>query len=230
MVRSPQEAQPATISADFFPKRLPVPVNGLEVAPTVTGTPGRVDLGVQVDPPAPATAQSGSGSCQGSPAGTRPSTASPSGPASARTCGKDPRVNPRLFGAHKMRVHGEPLAQVKPASPVSRARSSMCGQGRSGLTWSGVSGLTPPQSSMPARTNRDSSSASVRFGGAWSRASGRDEARHGDGGRHTPRRQIVGAHHRRGSLGPEVLDDDFLDMAVTAGGGRIAKIASTRSA
>ncbi len=47
----------------------------------------------------------------------------------------------------------------------------MCGQGRSGFTWSGVSGETPPQSSMPAPM-RSAYSASTRFGGAWMRADG----------------------------------------------------------
>ena len=45
----------------------------------------------------------------------------------------------------------------------------MSGHGRSGLTWSGVSGETPPQSSMPARRMR-SYWAPTRFGGAWMRA------------------------------------------------------------
>lgn len=47
----------------------------------------------------------------------------------------------------------------------------MCGQGRSGFTWSGVSGDTPPQSSMPAPI-RSAYSSSTRFGGAWMRAEG----------------------------------------------------------
>jgi len=59
--------------------------------------------------------------------------------------------------------------RVKPADAVRAASSSMSGQGRSGLTWSGVSGETPPQSSMPARRIR-SYCAPTRFGGAWIRA------------------------------------------------------------
>ncbi len=47
----------------------------------------------------------------------------------------------------------------------------MCGHGRSGFTWSGVSGETPPQSSIPAPTI-SAYSASTRFGGAWMRADG----------------------------------------------------------
>ena len=60
---------------------------------------------------------------------------------------------------------------VKPDAAVICASSSICGQGRSGLTWSGVSGETPPQSSMPAsRISRCWSP--TRFGGAWTRAFG----------------------------------------------------------
>ena len=47
---------------------------------------------------------------------------------------------------------------------------SMFGHGRSGLTWSGVSGETPPQSSTPARSSSPSSVESDRFGGACTRA------------------------------------------------------------
>src|SRR6266566_5063251 len=58
---------------------------------------------------------------------------------------------------------------VNPAWAVRSASSSMSGHGRSGLTWSGVSGETPPQSSMPARRIR-SYCAPTRLGGAWMRA------------------------------------------------------------
>ena len=60
---------------------------------------------------------------------------------------------------------------VKPAAAVIAASSSICGQGRSGFTWSGVSGETPPQSSMPA-SRMSWCSSPMRFGGAWMRASG----------------------------------------------------------
>ncbi len=63
-----------------------------------------------------------------------------------------------------------------PPAAVCRASSSICGQGRSGLTWSGVSGDTPPQSSMPA--DRISwYSSPIRFGGAWIRAAGPSTSR-----------------------------------------------------
>lgn len=47
----------------------------------------------------------------------------------------------------------------------------MRGQGRSGLTWSMVTGETPPQSSMPAPIRRPYSPA-TRLGGAWRQAAG----------------------------------------------------------
>ena len=63
-------------------------------------------------------------------------------------------------------------ASSKPHSAViARSRSSE-GQGRSGLTWSGVSGETPPQSSTPASSRARHSDRSTRLGGAWTRAFG----------------------------------------------------------
>ena len=67
-------------------------------------------------------------------------------------------------------------ASVKPASAVRAASSSICGQGRSGLTWSGVNGETPPQSSIPAEMTR-AYSASIRLGGAWIRTRGPSTSR-----------------------------------------------------
>ena len=53
-----------------------------------------------------------------------------------------------------------------PAAAVRAASSSTTGHGRSGLTWSGVTGDTPPQSLMPAAISR-SSAPGARLGGAW---------------------------------------------------------------
>ena len=47
----------------------------------------------------------------------------------------------------------------------------MAGHGASGLTWSGVTGETPPQSLMPAAI-RSPSAPGLRFGGAWMFISG----------------------------------------------------------
>ncbi len=55
------------------------------------------------------------------------------------------------------------------ASVTSRSRSR-AGQGRSGLTWSAVTGETPPQSSMPASSSTPKSSD--RLGGACRWTSG----------------------------------------------------------
>ena len=106
---------------------------------------------------------------------------------------------------------------AKPAAAVCAARSSMSGHGRSGLTWSGVSGETPPQSSMPARRIR-SYWAPTRFGGAWTRAFGaEDEPGHGDRGGQVVEFRVRRVAHLGVRLGPEVLHDHFLDAAVLPG-------------
>ena len=70
----------------------------------------------------------------------------------------------------RRRTRGRPSAGA-PApgrGPRSPPRSvSTAGQGRSGFTWSGVTGETPPQSSIPASSRSPSRSRSERFGGAW---------------------------------------------------------------
>ncbi len=53
---------------------------------------------------------------------------------------------------------------------MASRRRSIAGHGASGLTWSIVTGETPPQSSMPA--SRRTAKSSVRFGGAWRWISG----------------------------------------------------------
>ncbi|COW80019.1 Uncharacterised protein [Mycobacterium tuberculosis] len=60
---------------------------------------------------------------------------------------------------------------------MTAASSSKAGQGRSGLTWSGVNGETPPQSSTPAPTSARHSSPDTRFGGAWMRMPGPSTSR-----------------------------------------------------
>ena len=60
----------------------------------------------------------------------------------------------------------------KPSSAVRVARSVRCGHGRSGFTWSAVSGETPPQSSAPARSSSSNSAGSERFGGTCTRMCG----------------------------------------------------------
>jgi hypothetical protein len=99
---------------------------------------------------------------------------------------------------------------ANPAAADRSLSSSICGHGRSGLTWSGVTGETPPQSSMPARSRRSYSPA-MRFGGAWMRA--RDGDRRGEVGE----LRVGHAAHGGIGLGAEVLDDGFLDVPVLAG-------------
>ena len=59
---------------------------------------------------------------------------------------------------------------MKPRASVTSRRRSSAGQGRSGFTWSAVTGETPPQSSMPASSRWPKSSE--RLGGAWRCTSG----------------------------------------------------------
>ena len=55
-------------------------------------------------------------------------------------------------------------ASAKPRSSVTSRKRSSAGHGRSGFTWSAVTGETPPQSSMPASSSTPKSSD--KFGGA----------------------------------------------------------------
>ena len=69
-------------------------------------------------------------------------------------------------------------ARPVPCRPLrSRARStSRCGHGASGLTWSGVTGDTPPQSLMPAAIKRRRAPG-LRLGGAWMFIAGSNSSR-----------------------------------------------------
>ena len=104
-------------------------------------------------------------------------------------------------------------AICRPAA-VRRARSSRCGQGASGLTWSGVTGDTPPQSLMPAAI-MSSSASGIRLGGAWMFIVGaEDQPRHRDRPQMVVEIGLGRIRHAGAGLGPEILDDDFLDVAV----------------
>ena len=89
----------------------------------------------------------------------------PAGRATARPGGRTP-------GARS----AARAARSRSSAVRSRSRSSE-GQGRSGLTWSGVSGETPPQSSTPASSSARHSARSTRLGGAWTRALGPSTSR-----------------------------------------------------
>ena len=121
----------------------------------------------------PTDSQDSSGSCQGSPTGIASGSARPvAGSVSAATCAP-------MRGS----IHGLPArtyfgcAEVRstrrkpPASVIAR-NVSRFGHGRSGLTWSGVTGDTPPQSSMPASSSARHSASDTRFGGACTGTSG----------------------------------------------------------
>ncbi len=71
---------------------------------------------------------------------------------------------------------GRRAASSNPAARVSASSRSTSGHGASGLTWSIVTGDTPPQSLMPASSNRGKSSYE-RLGGAWMFISGPSTSR-----------------------------------------------------
>ena len=91
-------------------------------------------------------------------------------------------TSPSMQRKTQHRVPGKCLGRSgKPAAAVTSASAETCGQAFSGLTQSRVSGLTPPQSLMPAASSADQlaatlplplalvpSSSGVRFGGACS--------------------------------------------------------------
>ena len=125
----------------------------------------------------PVEARPPSGSCHGRPSTTASSSASPvAGSASAETC-----------ACNRVSIHGEPAStyfgyavsrsrSTNPSAADRAASSSTAGHGRSGLTWSAVTGETPPQSSMPALSISPNSSP-TRFGGACTRIFGPSTSR-----------------------------------------------------
>ena len=197
---------------------LPVAVHLVEVVAAVGGAALGVDGAVQVGAPAGGR-EPPSGSCQaghrrrvlaGQPGLRVGQGARRAAAAAGRARARRARTNSR--------VDGEAFAQRRsPPRRSDAARSSICGQGRSGLTWSGVSGETPPQSSIPAP--RSSAILARRRGWAapGSRPPGRGEPGDGDGGEQLLQFRVRHAAHRGVGLGAEVLDDDFLDAAVARG-------------
>ncbi len=96
-----------------------------------------------------------SGSCQAIGSGTWFSVASPSGPARAS---RGARIFPATKGSGRAAYSGWIARRSRrrnPRSSVVARRASIAGHGRSGLTWSGVTGETPPQSSIPASSRRE---------------------------------------------------------------------------
>ena len=74
-------------------------------------------------------------------------------------------VQPAVAVAHVLGVDGEARRErlARGLGGVDAARRA-AGQGRSGFTWSGVTGETPPQSSMPAATSAARSSGVGQVG------------------------------------------------------------------
>ena len=104
------------------------------------------------------------------------------------------RVEPAL-GVER-RTRGRSVrrgASSKPAASVAARRRSSAGHGRSGLTWSAVTGETPPQSSMPA-ASRSPSWSSDRLGGACRCDLGRAGSRGPGRWRRGTRRAGTAAH------------------------------------
>ena len=172
-----------------------------------------------------------SGSCQGSPVGRTPGIGETVRSGQRGDVAGDPGVEPRLAALERPTTYSgctvSRAASSKPHSAViSRSRSSE-GHGRSGLTWSGVSGETPPQSSMPASS---SARHSVEVDQVRRRLDPRLRAEHEpgdrDGGAVLVEAEVVDVAHRGVGLGPEVLDDDLLHRAEGARRTRAARRSS----
>ena len=104
-----------------------------------------------------------------------------------------------------------------PRAAVVAASRSICGHGRSGLTWSGVIGETPPQSLMPASRSRSRCVSSDRLGGACTLTCGPITIRAtATAARNVSSDGLGRVVHRGPRLRPEVLDDHLLDVVVAA--------------
>ena len=105
-------------------------------------------------------------------------------------------------------------ASVRPAPAAAAASSERSGHGASGLTWSGVTGETPPKSSMPASSRRGNS-ACARFGRRLDGDVERhQQARERDRPEVVVERGLGRLGHLRAGLGAEVLHDHLLQVAV----------------
>ena len=131
----------------------------------------------------------------------------------APACAASGRASVRALGHRPDRSRAARRAVFPPAA-VRRARSSRCGHGASGLTWSGVTGETPPQSLIPAAiisSNRVRHQIGRRLE-VHRRAE--DQPRHGNRPQMLGEIRLGRVRHARAGLGAEILDDDFLNVAV----------------
>ena len=211
-------------------QRRPVAVDAVEVAAAVLGAPLGVDGGVQVGAAVGVEAAVRLLPLAADDRGVRRS-ASPSSRGQRGDVRGEAGVDP-LPGGRASRSAGRRRAaragRSRPRGSCA-ASASTCGHGRSGLTWSGVTGDTPPQSSMPARSIRPNSSP-TRFGGACTLTDdGIDQPGHRDRGGQLVQVGVGHAAHRRVRLGAEVLDDHFLDVPVLPGDRRAWRAATRRA-
>ena len=145
-------ARLTTVDRPLLAHRVPVAVDRVEVRPPVARCGPAVSTAV-CRSVRPAATKPPSGSCHGRPTGRTPTFASPSSDASAATWAE---IRGSSHGSPARTYSGCTVSRgrsSKPAAADSDASRSSDGHGRSGLTWSGVSGETPPQSSMPAASS-----------------------------------------------------------------------------
>ncbi len=131
--------------------------------------------------------------------------------ATGRACRPRATCRGRRGSAGRRRGAG---SSVRPAAAQAASRRATAGHGASGFTWSGVTGETPPKSSMPAASNAGNSSPE-RLGGACTETLGRQQqARDGDRPEVVVERRLGRVRHLRVGLRAEVLDDHLLQVPV----------------
>ena len=209
----------------------PVAVDGVEVAAPVVGPPDGVDLDVQVDP-----ARRRPGLVRllpRQPGRRRALDGQPvAGSASAATCGRT-RGSSHGSPAAARTAGGRSAARAARSRPRRSARPARrcCGQGRSGFTWSGVSGRDPAPV-VDAGAQQQAELGRSRTGSAAPAPAPSGRAEPGDGDRGEVLLAAPGRRARRiavSRLGPEVLDDDLLHVPVPPRRGRGSR-GSTRPA
>ena len=160
-----------------------------------------------------------------------PSTASPSSPSERRHRRPHLPREERIGPGRVLRVDVQPLAELEPAlrGPVAAGPRAWA-TGASGFTWSGVSGETPPQSLIPASSSRGRWSGRRGSAGPGRCIRGPSTTRAvATVARNSSSSGSGGACIARAGLGPEVLDDDLLDVPVPAVQRRGSRTATRRA-